>query len=547
MGGIQPWSPTWRNRSRESRAPHHVHMADSGPSALARVILSDPMASRALGAVFALLAALAFMTAFAGGAAPTVVPGWWDGHPRIEGRVFERKDLHIGLVTAYGCNRGETIKCQPLITETARVSVGYIELGVLALAALTAFALMRSTRAISDRRKLLGKALLIQAGVAALGGVVVLALGPQIRVAQRFEVPIGVGVAALWTGVASALVAAVIAIRLTPEQLRLRTSQAHKRPPEPKPAPAPHPFNTIPGPSPKSDPPPLPRLTPSRPPPIPASAFAREPAATASPPANASEVASPPDSVPASDAPLPPPGESASANATSFGRGTIPPPLSAISFWSQPPLAPVPPGVPAGPSAIVPPIPSAGVAPPLPTAPAVESAAPAAPPPLPVGPPAIPPSRPSAPAVPRAMAPSPPTIIHAIPPPPSAIVEPSPIPADDAIAPPTSDDDTASAAPNSSDGSPNASGDGPITATLVAVTPAPPPSDAVETNAEPVADPTSPQVEVPISTAPASLPPPKKAALTNSDQSPACPQCEAGMAWVDEHLRFYCGECRMYF
>ena len=29
--------------------------------------------------------------------------------------------------------------------------------------------------------------------------------------------------------------------------------------------------------------------------------------------------------------------------------------------------------------------------------------------------------------------------------------------------------------------------------------------------------------------------------------TPACPQCEAPMAWVEEHLRFYCKQCRMYF
>ena len=54
-------------------------------------------------------------------------------------------------------------------------------------------------------------------------------------------------------------------------------------------------------------------------------------------------------------------------------------------------------------------------------------------------------------------------------------------------------------------------------------------------------------VEVPISTAPSSLPPPKKTVSTSSGPTPACPQCEAPMAWVEEHLRFYCASCRMYF
>jgi hypothetical protein len=59
--------------------------------------------------------------------------------------------------------------------------------------------------------------------------------------------------------------------------------------------------------------------------------------------------------------------------------------------------------------------------------------------------------------------------------------------------------------------------------------------------------PASKPAEVPISTAPASLPPPKKTTVTMTGPTPACPQCEAPMAWVEEHLRFYCAQCRMYF
>ena len=53
--------------------------------------------------------------------------------------------------------------------------------------------------------------------------------------------------------------------------------------------------------------------------------------------------------------------------------------------------------------------------------------------------------------------------------------------------------------------------------------------------------------KVPISTAPSSLPPPSEKQSTTSGPSPACPQCEAPMAWVEEHLRFYCKSCKMYF
>jgi hypothetical protein len=55
------------------------------------------------------------------------------------------------------------------------------------------------------------------------------------------------------------------------------------------------------------------------------------------------------------------------------------------------------------------------------------------------------------------------------------------------------------------------------------------------------------QSQVPVSTAPSSLPPPEIAEAAITGPRPACPQCEAPMAWVDVHLRFYCKSCRMYF
>jgi hypothetical protein len=55
-----------------------------------------------------------------------------------------------------------------------------------------------------------------------------------------------------------------------------------------------------------------------------------------------------------------------------------------------------------------------------------------------------------------------------------------------------------------------------------------------------------PMPKLPITTAPDSLPPPKDN-KRQTGPSPACPQCESPMAWVEEHLRFYCKSCRMYF
>lgn len=54
------------------------------------------------------------------------------------------------------------------------------------------------------------------------------------------------------------------------------------------------------------------------------------------------------------------------------------------------------------------------------------------------------------------------------------------------------------------------------------------------------------KLKLPISTAPDSLPPPTDTEQASEDQ-PGCPQCETPMRWVDEHLRFYCQRCKMYF
>jgi hypothetical protein len=76
----------------------------------------------------------------------------------------------------------------------------------------------------------------------------------------------------------------------------------------------------------------------------------------------------------------------------------------------------------------------------------------------------------------------------------------------------------------------------------------PPRPSGVITSATPVPPAAVPAASaLSISTAPDSLAPPSDEQLATSGPSPACPQCEAPMVWVEEHLRFYCKSCRMYF
>ncbi len=184
------------------------------------------MAPRAFGALFALVAALLFATALAGGLAPKVVPGWWDGHPVVQGRELELKAIHVGLLDAYGCNLGGEIRCEELETNHALDVVGIAELAALGLGAFTALLLALSAARIGDRRRLLAKLLLFEIVLIAAGAATIFIHGPDLRIAIQVLMPVGIGLMAVGGGVGTALLAIIAAYRVRREPLRLKPSQA---------------------------------------------------------------------------------------------------------------------------------------------------------------------------------------------------------------------------------------------------------------------------------------------------------------------------------
>ena len=88
---------------------------------------------------------------------------------------------------------------------------------------------------------------------------------------------------------------------------------------------------------------------------------------------------------------------------------------------------------------------------------------------------------------------------------------------------------------------------------VIASTPPPQPTDKVPVVPAPEAEPEPADKpadkKLVMSTAPQDMPPPKQLDTPppTAGPSPACPQCESPMAWVEEHLRFYCKSCKMYF
>jgi hypothetical protein len=568
------------------------------------------MANRAAGAILALVAAIGFAGGLASslpGPAGRVVPGWWDGHPRVAGKVIERKDLHVSLVAAEGCNLGETVECQPIEIG------GGVRIAALAELAFVGFATI--------------VALVLALSIWRVGGGVLAALGPDVHASQQVSIPLGAGFMLCGVGVLATAIASMIAPRVTRQPLRLKTKspmaaaepepafelqavlreQADALRPaaygsqpgygadsdyaaamaamhpdlmvqEPPMAAAPQlrPLYDVHGTVPVVEPPVLPTR-----PPTPVSreslqAMGAVPSPFGTPPIDEALIATH-QQLPASD-------EGPPLRVPTIAEAQKPrPPIPnakarAKAASAAPPPRPAPPrGVPIAPSVTGRPLSpnrtsSPGMPPLLPpaiTAPAVG----APPPPLPSVPP---PPRSSLPGVAPATPPSSPstspgttpkksrpTIAHVAPPPPTDASssttpqEPEPSPparepvtavevdaeakaaADAARQHDLAGQPTELAAPLLTDDARAATeSDGPATAEL-AVPPAPEPAPPTVEESQ--------SALVPLSTAPASLPPPRVTSVQTNGPTPACPQCEAPMAWVEEHLRFYCKQCRMYF
>jgi hypothetical protein len=536
------------------------------------------MSSRVAGAGLALIAAALLVVSLA---TPVVLPkalSLYGGHPTVNGREREVQDVYVGLYNSGLCNTGGDGTCKWKLDETQlgfRV-VGYGELaatggGALALIMLGALTLQRS-----ENRK--GAARLVRiAGVIGIAGVAgMIALGPF---GDKAGVPIGIGMFLHVAALISGLVASVIAVR-PPPPLVLRT--APTPPPQPVvPQPTPVPmyaptpvpqlrplYEAVPVPVPvtpppravyeveidvepslvapvtmPAPPPPPPRPHPiSVPPPIPPRS---KPISVPPPPPAVPELIAAPNTEPTSvpdDEPAPPP-------------PAPPPPIIAPA---RPARETSPPALKPGVRAAVPmPVRAGRLT--MPTRPPPLAIRPGLPRPTLTAPVVPPPAIPAIPAIPFTARPRVETEddhgVHDIP------------VADDAVGEAT--DASVRVSDTSPTGEPIDPINGATIATppidpglepsgpIAAIAPAPPARSTVTSTAFPAPVPIAipaptpvvrerPAPKLPISTAPDSLPPPRDD-KQQAGPSPACPQCESPMAWVEEHLRFYCKSCRMYF
>jgi hypothetical protein len=565
------------------------------------------MASRAVGALLGLAAVILFAVSIASPKVTPKLPAWWDGHPSVEGKTYDRMDVHVGLLGASRCFDGDQ-NCTDLEIDSTFQAIGYGELGLAGVTLLVAILLTVSIWRVGDRRKGVAKLALVVGMLCAAGTAVLVLVGPDLHATDRgrslaIEVPIGLGLMLFWGALAAMGAASVVALRLEREPLRLKPSlvrMASEQPPGPESlpmmsaplspsngnplfegAPQLRPLYDVQGAAPVAPHVQMPSRAPT---PLPRDSM-RALAGLDTPPAaqplagrSALEHSAAPRS--ASDRP---------------DSGPIEPPPPPMRP-AEPPMRPSEPPPPLR----VPTIPDGPLRPKT-MPPARGKLPPVAPPP-----PAFAPPRASQPKIGRKTplagdkaipekVPEKKTIAHAIPPPPTSDDMPAPakLAAKDARLR-TDVDPRLETGMRETDAITAVEVDAEAKAAFVALErqrqlatrhaaetaqmiegsdtgvevglPPPPTGDvgdhtdqlaseppradslserAPTTNTE-EARPTN-VMPVAISTAPQSLPPPKAAPTTPTGPTPACPQCEAPMAWVEEHLRFYCKQCRMYF
>ncbi|HVK87183.1 MAG TPA: hypothetical protein VM513_23845 [Kofleriaceae bacterium] len=555
------------------------------------------MSSRLVGAILALTAAALL-------AASMLTSAWWSGHPVINGRTITAKEVVVGLSSAEGCNTGGDQTCESFKPAGAFRATSYVELGATSLLAIALVFLALATHRASAKRRAIAWGTIACGGFATVIAIALLAQGPKliveqhgsegsrsIQVVREVPLPVGYGMILFFLGIGAAVAGSVLAMRPIPPL----TPRPSRQPFAPGLAPPPHapadalamlppaqpqpPYGTAPAFAP-------PPSSPSTPAYVPSQSSPSTPAfVPPSPTAPAFVPPSPTTSTPqAAQPPMASPG------------GLLPGPAGPLGPGYNPSSRPAPPSTPprAKPATVPPPT-SASKPATLP--PPIRGKATSVPPP---NKPRLTPPPPKPGEVLPAMLPvrnsesldgamtveRPRSEAHA-----AMSIERRRDDANGANAVARAGSETEAAVPSARAAKPAPAASGAFDSgdeiethavervSADSLTAAMRPSESeLATQARPKVDPSEleppresaselatveheklsaselaapPQRPsspiVPVSTAPASLPPPAVEPAASSGPSPACPQCEAPMGWVEEHLRFYCKSCRMYF
>ncbi len=539
------------------------------------------MSPRLIGAVLAAVAATLLVVSMAASAL-------WAGHPSVDGREIEKKTVYIGLLGGQGCNTGGDGTCEDLRLSSAFTTVSFVQLGTSSLFVLVALLLAITSFTKARSRKTLGK---VAIAVALLCVGVIAAqfiIGPKIETNHEVTIPIGYSMYLFLGAIVAVVLGGVLAPKEDPP-MSLRAPRQSAPLPQPAPEPQAQPQQ--------------PQLPPQPPAPIDVLALLQDDASRpAAPPSPGGMLPGPAGPLGAGTAPQPPLFGAAPQLRPLYEQPPAPfpprphppsmPPMFAnradttqdAAIPAPPPVAPPPAAARAKAASVAPP--PRAKAPSIPPPPNKKLPAPGfsmrSPTsigvvPVPVG---TDPGQRTVPAGPSALAqaapqlppnspmqvftggsePSEEVATRAIPKEPDVMVG-SPISVGDSTDAerklPEAESTDVNARPLTEDGEE-------LATVLKEPAPAPrlPTEDGEDaaTTARPKQDPedlvTDPQQarasaksmpKIPLSTASEALPPPKDEKATHAGPQPACPQCEAPMNWVEEHLRFYCKSCRMYF
>ncbi|HSK04726.1 MAG TPA: hypothetical protein VK932_25925, partial [Kofleriaceae bacterium] len=177
------------------------------------------MLTRVGGTTLALVAAVSLALSIAGALGP--LPGWWSGHPNVQGTLLRSKHVDIGLIDSRGCNTGGDKTCQPVdVTGTVKTT-GFVAAGAAGLLALASVLLAVLAAVQSERRKSIAKLAVFAVVVAGIVAIALILQGPGIEARTpdgkllAVSVPLGSGTYLFAGGMMSAIVASVLALRPT--------------------------------------------------------------------------------------------------------------------------------------------------------------------------------------------------------------------------------------------------------------------------------------------------------------------------------------------
>ncbi len=138
---------------------------------------------------------------------------WWSGHPSVDGgKPIEAKEVTISLFSSKGCNTGGDGECQAVPLGGGFRGVRYTEMALVSLLGLFTLLLGIASLRVKRSRASFAKVVMVAAMISAIGSIVLLVMGTDIKSSKPVAVPMGPGLILFFIGTATAIGAAVVAL-----------------------------------------------------------------------------------------------------------------------------------------------------------------------------------------------------------------------------------------------------------------------------------------------------------------------------------------------